>query len=60
MDFSKAFDTVKQDTRLGKILLLDIPYEVYNGMREFFEEHSHCTQFDGITSTFIELYASVF
>ena len=60
LDFSKAFDTVKHDNLLGKISLLDISDEVYNWTQDFFEEHSHCTKFDGITSTFIELYASVF
>ena len=57
LNFSKASYTVKHDTLLGNILLLDIPDEVYSWVRDFFGEHSHCTKFDGITSTLIEIQA---
>jgi hypothetical protein len=40
--------------------MLDIPDEVYNWMRDFFEGHSHRTKFEGVESTFLEILASVF
>jgi Reverse transcriptase (RNA-dependent DNA polymerase) len=40
--------------------MLDIPDEVYNWMRDFFEGHAHCTKFEGIESLFIGIRASVF
>jgi len=60
LDFSKAFDTVKHDSVLFKLLLLDLPDEVYNWIRDFFQGHSHCTKFNGIVSDFLEIFASVF
>jgi hypothetical protein len=40
--------------------MLDIPDEVYNGMQDFFEGHSHCTKFEGMESLFLGIRASVF
>ena len=53
LDFSKAFDTVRHATLFNKLSMLDIPDEVYNWMRDFFEGHAHCTKFEGIESLFV-------
>jgi hypothetical protein len=60
LDFSKAFDTVKHETLLGKLSMLDMPDEVYNWTKDYFENHSHCTKFQGLTSSFAAIVASVF
>ena len=60
LDFSKAFDTVRHATLFEKLSLLDMPDEVYNWMRDFFEGHSHCTKLEGVESSFHDILASVF
>jgi hypothetical protein len=60
LDFSKAFDTVKHAALFEKLSLLDIPDEVYNWIRDFFERHSHCTKLEGVESSFLDILASVF
>jgi len=52
LDFSKAFDTVRQSSLLRKMALLDIPDSVYNWLVDFFCDHSHCTRFGGSVSAF--------
>ena len=59
LDFSKAFDTVRHNTLLQKLAMLDIPDCVYNWMVAFFEEHTHCTKFNELTSASLPITASV-
>jgi len=53
LDFSKAFDTVRYCTLLHKLSTLPIPDEIYNWIRDFFDNRSHCTKFCGEFSHFI-------
>ena len=57
LDFSKAFDTVRQANLLRKIALLNIPDPVYNWLVEFFSDHTHCTRFN--VSGFQRITASI-
>ena len=59
LDFSKAFDSVRHATLLGKMADLDIPDNVYNWLVSYFSQHSHCTKYDGLTSTFREISAGI-
>jgi len=59
LDFSKAFDTVRHSTLLEKLAKLDLPDEAYNWLKDFFDGHSHCTQFAGSVSSFADILASV-
>ena len=59
LDFTKAFDTVRHSTLLEKISKLDLPDEVYNWLKDFFDGHSHSTQFAGDTSSIVGILASV-
>jgi hypothetical protein len=59
LDFSKAFDTVRHSTLLEKLALLDLPDEVYNWLKCFFDGHSHCTQYGDQMSGFADILASV-
>ena len=43
-----------------KLLMLNMPDEVCNWMRDYFQGHSHCTKFDSRVSAFLEIHASVF
>ena len=47
LDFSKAFDTVRNATLLEKMATLDVPDYMYNWFVDFFAGHSHCTNFKG-------------
>jgi len=59
LDFSKAFDSVRHATLLSKMADLDIPDNVYNWLVSYFSGHSHCTKYDGLTSTFREISAGI-
>jgi len=56
-----AFDAVIHTPLFDKLLMLNVmPDEVYNGMRDYFQWHSHCTKFDSHVSPFLDIHASVF
>ena len=59
IDFSKAFHSVRHSTLLHKMAQLDIPDEVYNWLVSFFRGHSHCTLYQGIESSVLEITASI-
>jgi len=59
LDFSKAFDSVRHSTLLDKTAQLDIAAHVHNWLAEFFTEHSHCTAYNGQTSTLKKITASI-
>ena len=45
LNVSKAFDTVCHSTPLEKLAMLNMPDEVYNWLKNYFDGHSH-SQFD--------------
>ena len=59
LDFSKAFDTVRHSTLLEKHAALKLQNEIYNWIKSFFDNHSHCTKFAGSTSALVNIMASV-
>jgi len=59
LDFSKAFDTVRHSTLMKKLAQLDLPDTVYNWLTEFFSGHTHCTTYQGQTSSFESISASI-
>jgi len=59
LDFSKAFDTVRHSTLMEKFAMLNLPDCVYNWLVDFFNGHTHCTKFQGLTSQYAEINASV-
>ena len=59
LDFSKAFDTVRQSALLSKLAVLDLPTPVYNWLADFFGSHSHRTVFNGEVSSTRSITASI-
>jgi len=59
LDFSKALDTVRHCSLLEKMSKLQLPDCIYNGLCEFFTDHSHCTKHKGETSSLATVNASV-
>ena len=59
LDFSKAFDTVRHDTLLSKMALLNIPDSIYNWLVNFFQGHEHCTKYGMSTSNLLQISASI-
>lgn len=59
IDFSKAFDTVRQSSLLQKLAQFDIPDRVFNWILDFFKGHSHCTVYNGQSSELSEITASI-
>ena len=59
LDFSKAFDSVRQSAVLEKYAQLSLPDNIYNWVEEFFRDHRHCTRFDGNVSQFRSILASI-
>jgi len=59
LDFSKAFETVRHAVLMDKMAKLRMPDEVCNWIRDFFDNHSHCTKFSGEISTLADIRASV-
>ena len=45
LDFSKAFDSVRQSAVLEKYSRLNLPDNIYNRVEAFFRDYEHCTQF---------------
>jgi len=58
-DFTKAFDTVRHAALMNKLALLPIPDDLYNWIKDFFEEHYHCTRYAGECSLSTKVKASV-
>ena len=58
LDYSKAFDTVRHSGLLKKFAMLDLPDNVYNWLVDYFEDHSHCTSYQGETSKLLHISAS--
>jgi len=58
-DFTKAFDIVRHETLMNKMAQLNIPDNIYNLIKAFFEQHFHCTRYAGECSTVAAVKASV-
>jgi len=43
LDFSKAFDTVRHTTLIDKMTNLQMPDQVFDWIKYFFDGHTHCT-----------------
>ena len=59
LDFTKAFDSVRHSTLLMKMAQLDLPDAVFNWLVDYFRDHVHCTQYNGVTSTMLPISASI-
>ena len=59
LDFSKAFDTARHSTIMGKMARLALPDAMYNWIINFLSGYSHCTKFDGRISELADIMASV-
>jgi len=59
LDIGKASDTVRHSTMLHKMASINIPYDGYNWLVDFFSGHSHCTVSRGSTSGQLDISASV-
>jgi len=57
-DFTKAFDTIRNETLMNKMAQLNIPDNMYNWVKAFFEQHFHCTRYTGECSTVAAMKAS--
>jgi hypothetical protein len=59
LDFSKAFDTDRHETLLHKLAMLNLPDHVYNWLVDFFNGHSHCTEYRCAMSGLKEISANI-
>jgi hypothetical protein len=59
LDFSKAFDSVRQSAVLEKYSRLQLPDNIYNWIEAFFRDHEHCTRFGESVSQFRAIWASI-
>jgi len=51
-DFSKACDNVRHSAVLDKYMQFKMPHSIYNWIKSFFRDHSHCTSFGNEYSEF--------
>ena len=58
-DFTKALDSVRHETLMNKTAQLNIPDNIYNWIKAFFEQHFHCTRYAGDCSAVAAVKASV-
>ena len=59
LEFSKAFDTVRHVTLMDMMAKVQMPELVFNWIKDFFDDHTHCTKYAGELSTFASIRASV-
>ena len=58
LDFSKAFDSVRHFTLIQKLSQFPIPSCVHNWLIEYLDTRQHCTKYNSIISTFLQINAS--
>jgi len=58
-NYSKTFDTVRHATLMSKLKQLAIPGNIYNWIRNFYQDRSHSTKYDGLIFTVAGILASV-
>ena len=59
LDFSKAFDTVRHSTMMGKFSNFPIPDNVYNWVVNFLTNRCHHTKFSNLLSILAFINASI-
>ena len=58
LDFSKAFDSVCHSTLIEKIAPFPIPSNVHNWLVEYLNSRQHCTKYNSVISTMLQINAS--
>ena len=58
LDFSKAFDSVRHFTLIQKLSQFPISSCVHNWLIEYLDTRQHCTKYNSIISTFLQINAS--
>ena len=58
LDFSKAFDSVCHSTLIEKITPFPIPSNVHNWLVEYLNTRQHCTKYNSVISTMLQINAS--
>ena len=43
-------DTVRHATLIDKMAQLRMPGQIFNWIKDFFDKHSHCTKYSGVSS----------
>jgi len=56
---SKAFDTIRQATFIDKVAQLKLPDQIFNWIKDFFDDRSHCMKYSGEISNYASIRASV-
>ena len=59
LDFSKAFDTVRQSSLLHKLAQLNFPDHICNWLANFFCNDCHCTLFHDQQSFLLDITSSI-
>ena len=59
LDFSKAFDTVRHSSLIGKIANLPVADSVYNWLIHYLSDRSHCTKIKGNVSDPLPINCSI-
>ena len=59
LDFSKAFDRIKHSTLIENYSDLDLPVCIHDWLVNFFTGRQHCTKFDGVKFSLLNISASV-
>ena len=59
LDLSEAFVTIRHATLMDKMARLELPDQTCNWIKDFFDDHSHCTKYSGKISTCANVQASV-
>src|SRR6218665_3609578 len=59
IDFIRAFDRVKHHALSQKLLLLDMPDQIYNWMVDYFKDRGHTTYAADVSTTIAWINASI-
>src|SRR6218665_3758395 len=58
-DFTKAFDSVRHSTLMQKMVVIDLPDNIYNWIANYFEQRGHVTKIHDIISAIVFINASI-
>ena len=59
MDFSRAFDTIRHQTLMEKMAVIDLPDHIYNWMAKYFNHRGHTTKIIDMISQIALISASI-